>query len=93
MSNTSVLGGHRRDVTTRAVASGFCDAANGMMMRGGASCERMRVRAIRKEQFDSLNNRLERVISFSTLSAMIYGRPLPLRDLVNFLDGTKSLSK
>jgi hypothetical protein len=37
--------------------------------------------------------RLERVINFSTLSAMIYGRPLPLRDLVNFLDGTKSLSK
>jgi hypothetical protein len=36
---------------------------------------------------------LERVINFSTLSAMIYGRPLPLRDLVNFLDGTKSLSK
>jgi hypothetical protein len=36
---------------------------------------------------------LERVINFSTLSAMIYGHPLPLRDLVNFLDGTKSLSK
>ena len=36
---------------------------------------------------------LERVINFSTLSATIYGRPLPLRDLVNFLDGTKSLSK
>jgi hypothetical protein len=36
---------------------------------------------------------LERVVNFSTVSAMIYVRPLPLLDLVNFLDGTKSLSK
>jgi hypothetical protein len=36
---------------------------------------------------------LERVINFSALSAMICVRPLPLRNLLNFLDGTESLSK
>ena len=36
---------------------------------------------------------LERVINFSTVLARVYARPLTLRDLVNFLDGTKSLSK
>jgi hypothetical protein len=38
-------------------------------------------------------NVLEGVINFSALSAMVCARPLPLRDLLNFLDGTKSLSK
>jgi hypothetical protein len=36
---------------------------------------------------------LERVINFSTVLARVYARPLTLRDLLNFLDGTKSLSK